>query len=100
MKIKIVLTALSQFLAFASVASFKETGVTRTFFPSEEVGDALLLTPLISAGRIQEAQNLSRVRNLTDVISYSGYLTVNAEYESNMFFWFFPAAVSSFIKTM
>ncbi|EFN81843.1 Probable serine carboxypeptidase CPVL [Harpegnathos saltator] len=26
-----------------------------------------------------------------DVSSYSGYLTVNKEYNSNLFFWFFPA---------
>ena len=30
----------------------------------------------------------------TDVLSYSGYLTVNASDNSNMFFWFFPAEVA------
>lgn len=27
--------------------------------------------------------------------SYSGYLTVNKTYNSNLFFWFFPAQVGS-----
>ena len=27
-------------------------------------------------------------------VSYSGYLTVNDQYNSNMFFWFFPAKVN------
>ncbi|CAG7831463.1 unnamed protein product, partial [Allacma fusca] len=58
----------------------------------EDVGKPLLLTPYIRAGKIQEAQAASRVTNLTDVVSYSGFLTVNEKYGSNMFFWFFPAA--------
>ena len=65
----------------------------------ENVGEPLLLTPLIKAGKIREAQDLSRVTNLTDVISYSGFLTVNEKYDSNLYFWFFPAAVSQLCKT-
>ncbi|KAK7102093.1 hypothetical protein V1264_020372 [Littorina saxatilis] len=61
-----------------------------TRFPEEIF--PLFLSPLIDAGRIEEAQNKSRVRGLCedDVESYSGYITVNREYQSNMFFWFFP----------
>ncbi|XP_076468923.1 venom serine carboxypeptidase-like [Babylonia areolata] len=53
----------------------------------------LFLSPLLEAGRIEEAQSRSRVWNLSsdDVESYSGYITVNKKYNSNMFFWFFPA---------
>lgn len=30
----------------------------------------------------------------SNVESYAGYLTVNKTYNSNLFFWFFPAQVS------
>ncbi|XP_046403576.1 venom serine carboxypeptidase [Ischnura elegans] len=57
-------------------------------------GKPLYLTPLIESGDIKQAQKLSRVGALAGVSkisSYSGYLTVNKEYNSNLFFWFFPA---------
>nr|CAD7194955.1 unnamed protein product [Timema douglasi] len=57
------------------------------------VGDPLYLTPLIQAGNLSEARDAARVGVLkegVDVESYSGYLTVNQEYNSNLFFWFFP----------
>lgn len=60
----------------------------------EDVGEPLILTPLIQAGKIEKARKLSRVTNFTSIESYSGYFTVNETYNSNMFFWFFPAAVS------
>ncbi|KAF0754804.1 venom serine carboxypeptidase-like [Aphis craccivora] len=53
---------------------------------------ALYLTPLIQAGRIDEARLASKVKPLKAAIeSYSGYLTVDEAHGSNMFFWFFPA---------
>jgi vitellogenic carboxypeptidase-like protein len=63
--------------------------------PSDgDVGEPLFLTPYIESGKLEEARNLSRVTGLPDapetVVSYSGYLTVNKEYNSNTFFWFFP----------
>lgn len=52
----------------------------------------LFLTPLIKSGLISEAQNSARVHNfLPGSISYSGFITVNEEYNSNLFFWYFPA---------
>lgn len=61
---------------------------------NEDVGEPLILTPLINSGQIKEAQRLSKVQNLTDeVASFSGYFTVNPKYNSNMFFWYFPAVV-------
>jgi len=60
-----------------------------------EVGDGgLLLTPLIRAGRIDEARAECNVTPLMQGAgeSYSGYLTVDEAHGSNMFFWFFPAA--------
>lgn len=56
-------------------------------------GKPLFLTPLINSGKISEAQNAARVINpiFKNVSSYSGYLTVNEHFNSNTFFWFFPA---------
>lgn len=56
-------------------------------------GKPLFLSPYIEKGDIQTGRRLSLVQELkgTDVKSYSGYLTVNKTYDSNLFFWFFPA---------
>lgn len=60
-----------------------------------DVGEPLILTPLINSGRLEEGRNLSRVLKIADeVVSYSGYFTVNPKYNSNLFFWYFPAVVS------
>lgn len=63
------------------------------------VGETLYLTPYIDAGDIENARELARVIDPLPGVgteapeSYSGYLTVNEATNSNMFFWFFPAAV-------
>ena len=43
------------------------------------------------------ARNLSKVGPLegVDQESYAGFMTVNKAYQSNMFFWFFPAQVGT-----
>ncbi|KAI4497154.1 hypothetical protein M0802_007638 [Mischocyttarus mexicanus] len=58
-----------------------------------DVGNPLFLTPLIENGKIDEARRKSIVEHseMGDVSSYSGFFTVNKEYDSNLFFWFFPA---------
>ncbi|KAM6202333.1 putative serine carboxypeptidase CPVL [Rhynchocyon petersi] len=58
-------------------------------------GKPLLLTPYIEAGNPAEGKELSLVSPLTgrNVESYSGYITVNKTYNSNLFFWFFLAQV-------
>ncbi|XP_043319252.1 probable serine carboxypeptidase CPVL isoform X4 [Cervus elaphus] len=58
-------------------------------------GQPLFLTPYIDSGKLAEGRRLSLVPpfpgwNLT---SYSGYITVNKTYNSNIFFWFFPAKI-------
>ncbi|XP_062847729.1 probable serine carboxypeptidase CPVL [Trichomycterus rosablanca] len=60
-----------------------------------EPGAPLFLSPYLEQGRIEEARKLSVVDPLpgANVKSYSGYLTVNKSYNSNLFFWFFPAQV-------
>ncbi|EFN61705.1 Vitellogenic carboxypeptidase [Camponotus floridanus] len=59
----------------------------------EDPGTPLFLTPLIENGEIQEARTKALVqhKDMGNVISYSGYFTVNKKYNSNLFFWFFPA---------
>ncbi|GFQ91983.1 probable serine carboxypeptidase CPVL, partial [Trichonephila clavata] len=60
-----------------------------------DLSEPLILTPYIENGQIEEARSLSKVGRLPrvprDIPSYSGFITVNKTYDSNMFFWFFPA---------
>ncbi|KAF7288078.1 hypothetical protein GWI33_000131 [Rhynchophorus ferrugineus] len=60
-------------------------------------GNPLILTPLIEQNKIQEAQNASLVtfNGFKNFTSYSGYLTVDKDYNSNMFFWYFPSTTDS-----
>ena len=52
----------------------------------------LLLTPLINANEHQRARLLASVQlpNAPRFESYSGYLTVNEIFNSNLYFWFIP----------
>ena len=102
-KLKLFLTIfiLSQSFSQSNGFSHKKIYPQRTALLQDpnrdrDVGDPLILTPYINAGKLEEARNLARVTNLTEVISYSGFLTVNPQYNSNMYFWFFPAAVRVF----
>lgn len=61
----------------------------------EDPGTPLFLTPYIESGKIGEAKHLARVpftenENL-GFQSYSGFFTVDKRYNSNQFFWYFPA---------
>ncbi|XP_063225186.1 venom serine carboxypeptidase-like [Bacillus rossius redtenbacheri] len=61
-------------------------------------GQPLFLTPLIESGNITAAKAAARVGRLEGaegIESYSGYLTVNKNLNSNLFFWFFPAEVKA-----
>lgn len=49
-------------------------------------------TYMKSSHLILKARNLSMVSHPEiSIESYAGYFTVNKEYNSNLFFWFFPA---------
>ena len=64
------------------------------YFNSAEVGDPLILTPFIENGELEEARNLSMVKcGYSDIVSYTGFFTVNKKYNSNLFFWYIPAQV-------
>lgn len=68
-------------------------GAIRQYPVTGDPGPALYLTPLIEQGKIAEAQQAAQVNlpEFKDVISYSGYLTVDKQYNSNIFFWYFPS---------
>ncbi|KAF5282414.1 hypothetical protein FQR65_LT14308 [Abscondita terminalis] len=53
----------------------------------------LILTPYIQSGNIKEARKAAEVHydEIGDVKSYAGYFTVSKQFNSNLFFWFFPS---------
>jgi len=62
----------------------------------------LFLTPIIKAGNISEARSAAEVKDLIPndyVKSYTGFITVNKTFNTNLFFWYFPAAVSSVLNS-
>lgn len=58
-------------------------------------GTPLFLSRYIQTGRAAEGRRLAEVRQpelvQKRIKSYSGYLTVDERYDSNLFFWYFPA---------
>merc|ERR1711970_610147 len=73
---------------------------TKRTFPKtreEDVGSPLFLTPYIDSGDVETGRAMARVDTTMlqgldeDIESYSGFLTVDAPNQGNMFFWFFPA---------
>lgn len=60
----------------------------------ESCGDCLLLSPHIQNDNASLARELAEVKSedFLGLKSYSGFITVKEEYNSNLFFWFFPAA--------
>lgn len=77
--------------AFATLNPYRRF---KEFSDNGDVGEALFLTPYIKAGKFNDAKRLASVEGdqFLGVVSYSGYLTVEPKYNSNLFFWFFPAA--------
>uniref|UniRef100_A0A0A9W3V6 Carboxypeptidase n=1 Tax=Lygus hesperus TaxID=30085 RepID=A0A0A9W3V6_LYGHE len=62
---------------------------------SEKVGKPLYLSPYIESRRIAEGQAAALVPPILDnITSYAGFLTVNKQFNSNLFFWYFPAEES------
>lgn len=57
-----------------------------------DFGTPLYLTGYINRGDIESGQKAAAVPPLKGTVkSYAGFLTVNQKYQSNMFFWYFPA---------
>lgn len=64
---------------------------------SPNSGERLLLTPYLNRGKIEEARKVAKVGPgllNEEIPSYSGYLTIDKNFNSNLFFWFFPSQVS------
>ncbi|KAG5880352.1 hypothetical protein JTB14_025771 [Gonioctena quinquepunctata] len=62
----------------------------------DDPGVPLFLTPLIEQNKIKEAKTAAKVyfNGFKTLESYSGYLTVDKTFNSNLFFWFFPSQSS------
>ncbi|XP_030040166.2 venom serine carboxypeptidase [Manduca sexta] len=60
-----------------------------------DAGEPLFLTPYVESGNITEGRRLARVpfTESLRIKSYAGFFTVNKTYDSNQFFWYFPAMV-------
>ncbi|KAL9896230.1 venom serine carboxypeptidase [Glossina fuscipes fuscipes] len=67
----------------------------KAHYDKGDPGEPLFLTPLIADPKWTKEmiRNISRVnhKDFEDIESYSGYLTVDPNYNSNMFFWYFPS---------
>lgn len=61
----------------------------------DDAGTPLFLTPFIESGNITEGRRLARVpfTESLRIKSFAGYFTVNKTYDSNQFFWYFPAMI-------
>lgn len=59
---------------------------------AEETESELKLTRFIKEGLLKKARNASEVDStmFMGIKSYSGFLTVDEQYDSNTFFWYFP----------
>ncbi|XP_055916994.1 venom serine carboxypeptidase-like [Eupeodes corollae] len=87
----IITTVRCQLLPTFEIPKFPSDG--HTFNKIDLEDGRLLLTPYIEAGLQSTARKLAKVdRGLfLNTTSYAGYLTVDEERDSNLFFWFFPA---------
>ncbi|RZF45367.1 hypothetical protein LSTR_LSTR002810 [Laodelphax striatellus] len=64
--------------------------------PDRDLGEPLMLTPYIEDGRLDEGRRKAEVPPFNgQVKSYAGFITVNKEFQSNLFFWFFESESKS-----
>lgn len=92
---------LRDFLAIIIWCSFTEAKYPNYYKPvevidsglDEDVGQPLLLTPYLQNNQIKEAREASLVHlnEFPDILSYSGFFTVDEAYKSHLFFWFVPS---------
>lgn len=77
------------------IVAFVLISLTQSFVDAQT---PLHLTPYIKKGNFSTARSLAYVNHpdlkLKRIISYAGFLTVNEQYNSNLFFWFFPAKIN------
>lgn len=95
--------------AVVSAASAESTPLyLRSAYPLWEpqletgnAGERLRLTAYLERGKVDEARKVARVGPglFSDrAPSYSGFLTIDHRYNSNLFFWFFPSQVGYRLK--
>ena len=67
-----------------------------------DAGEPLFLTPYIENGQLQIARKKAEVQHkeMKDVKSYAGFLTIHKEYNSNSFFWYFPSKVRNYLSVI
>lgn len=71
------------------------------FAVGEVAVEPLYLSSFIENGQFNVAKEKSLVKHeeMKNITSYSGFITVNKTYNSNVFFWFFPSQVIIYIKS-
>ncbi|KAF2900478.1 hypothetical protein ILUMI_05708 [Ignelater luminosus] len=98
MRTYLILLTIYLYFSIAFAVLYLKRNVNRKLEDQNlgDIGESLLLTLLIELGKIEEAQQAAEVKfeEFHDVKSYSGFLTVNKNFHSNLFFWFFPAKVN------
>ena len=59
----------------------------------EEVGEPAYLTEYIRLGQLKEGKERARVKGLQwrDLESYAGFFTISYDFDSHLYFWFFPS---------
>lgn len=80
-----------------AISTSYSNALAESFYNTSTFDQPLFLTPYIDKGDVETGRSLSIVGpmpNAPTVKSYSGFFTVSKEYNSNIFFWFFPALVS------
>lgn len=90
-----VAVCLVTFFAFAT-ATFNPYPRYERYICDTDPGEPLYLTDYIERNELTEARQLSLVKYdaiPANIVSHSGYFTVNRAHGSNLFFWYFPAAL-------
>lgn len=88
-------------LTICAVIEITQCGLFTNLYPriklgstnTHDAGEPLLLTPFIKNGSIEIGQKLSKV-SFTESLglrSHAGFFTVKEQYNSNHYFWYFPA---------
>ncbi len=94
-KLKVLILLAMVIVAVTCSSESDSSAESRSYEEGDEHGEPLYLSKYIESGQIALGQRLASV-NHPDLLrkgikSYSGYLTVNKTYDSNLFFWYFPA---------
>ncbi|GIX94956.1 probable serine carboxypeptidase CPVL [Caerostris extrusa] len=90
----VIIAAIIGQIAAVGYRTSPNVHVKEQIISTRDVGDPLFLTKYIASGDFETAKNLSKtglLPNAPEVLSYSGFITVNRWFQSNIFFWFFPS---------